>query len=612
MNIEKCQKKPKTIGLLIQAFFVSYACSVQFQKPLLAGAFAEPVDFYTAQVYALLGQYHFRSILIFLMAFCCLNYVAGKVPGRKEGNGYVLPAFFAFCLFMGKSYAETGSWAYCFGDGINLVKFAIAMVGMTIILQKSIGFLLLCYEKAANCTFSCKITNWLFGKKCLLKNTLLILFCWSPAIMLSYPGNLCYDVIGQLDQVVGGLPYSAHHPLLHTLVLGGIVKFGGSVLGSYERGLFLYVLLQSLMLAVALAGTIRFLARREKKASHVMLSLLLGSYVLAPVYSNVASTPLKDVPFVAVFIWYVIMLAEIYQDRSRLKEVKFSVLFVLVQVLVCLLRNNGFYVVFFTGIVLSLLWWKGADRKQRACQVAVLFLAPVLLSKLINTGMIAGLSAEEGKAAEMFSLPFQQTARYLQLYRHELNGEQKEAIARVLGNADAVAASYDPKIADPVKAYFYDHQQVGFADMLEYFKVWLQCFIKHPNVYFEAFFAHVYGWFDPQVSNAVRYEAAYDLIPREGLFPNADKALVFLYRFADRITPLGLLQNVGAYTWAMLILLRYTLRKNRNSLVLFIPSVLSLLICMASPCFYLHPRYAFPYMFTIPFMYGFIERRSKG
>lgn len=46
---------------------------------------------------------------------------------------------------------------------------------------------------------------------------------------------------------------------------------------------------------------------------------------------------------------------------------------------------------------------------------------------------------------------------------------------------------------------------------------------KHPGVYMEALFAHVYGWFSPEISNSLRYEAEHDLIRRGGLFPNAEK-----------------------------------------------------------------------------------------
>ena len=81
--------------------------------------------------------------------------------------------------------------------------------------------------------------------------------------------------------------------------------------------------------------------------------------------------------------------------------------------------------------------------------------------------------------------------------------------------------------------------------------------------------------------------------------------MIFYYRFAAR-TPLGLLENVGASVWALFLLAFYQRRRGLSAaLCAGAPLWVSLLICMASPCFLGHPRYAFPILFTVPFLYGF-------
>lgn len=442
----------------------------------------------------------------------------------------------------------------------------------------------------------------------------MLLLLWMPVLILSFPGNLCYDVIGQIEQVIGRASYSVHHPLLHTLLAGGCTELFYRLTGSYSVGLWIYVLLQACMLASALAGTVWWLSGRRfarGAVSHPILLLILSVYVFSPMYSNIASTAIKDVPFAAAFIWYVILLAEVRIDPGRLRQKGFTAVLLAVEILMSLLRNNGFYVLFLTGIVLCAVWWKQSGRGERLRIFLFLFLIPVLLSRMTGNILATGLSAEKGKAAEMLSLPFQQTARYLQLYRQEITDEEKRAIEAVLKDVDEAAAAYDPDLADPVKSLYYACGQVSGREILGYLRVWFTEFFKHPCVYAEAFLAHVYGWFDPQVNNAPRYEAEYDLFEKTGLFKTSEKVLLFSYRLADRITPLGLLQNVGAYTWAMLVLFSYTRRKNQSMTALLTPLLVSLLICLASPCFYLHPRYAYPYMFTIPFLYGLAERSRE-
>ena len=75
-----------------------------------------------------------------------------------------------------------------------------------------------------------------------------------PFLLLAFPGNLCWDAIGQIEQVIGDAPYSAHHPLFHTLIMGGLVKAGEALFHSPEIGLFTYMLLQDAALAAALAA----------------------------------------------------------------------------------------------------------------------------------------------------------------------------------------------------------------------------------------------------------------------------------------------------------------------------------------------------------------------
>lgn len=608
--------KKSKLFYAIQAFLISFACTVQFHKPLLLGAYEEKRDYLLAQAAELLGEYRFTAVLIFSLAYGFLLYIDRAVDcrERKKWTDWLLPLFFSFCLFMGQSFQETNSWNYCFGSLVNFVKFVLALCGMTILLQKCRMMLEKAYEYLSESCWQNRVSRWLFGKHCFLKIFFLLLLLWLPVILLSFPGNLCYDVIGQIEQVVGRTAYSAHHPLLHTLLVGGLVQLGKTLMGSYDAGLFLYILVQALLLASALAGTIWWLNRQEferGRVSHLILLVILGVYVFSPMYSNMASTAIKDIPFVAAVIWYVILLAELCFHRQRLKDWRFAAIFLAVQVLMSLLRNNGFYVMVLTGAVFCVLWWKQSERAMRVRMMFCLLLLPVLLSRLFSGILLTGLSAEKGKAAEMFSLPFQQTARYLQLYREELTMEEKTAIEAVLGDTAEIAKNYNPDLADPVKRLYYEQDEVTGKELAGYFAVWGKDFFKHPCVYLEAFFAHVYGWFDPAVSNAPRYEAECDLFLRKGLFKDADKVLLFVYRLADRVTPLGLLQNVGAYTWGLFLLWGYLWKKNKKSLVLLTPLLVSLLICMVSPCFYLHPRYAYPYMFTLPFLYGLAERSRE-
>lgn len=226
-------------------------------------------------------------------------------------------------------------------------------------------------------------------------------------------------------------------------------------------------------------------------------------------------------------------------------------------------------------------------------------------------GLAFVCDAQPGSRGEMLSVPFQQTARYLQLSGAEISGEERAAIQAVLGDVGELAAKYDPSTADPVKACF--RREASAGEIVDYIKVWAKGLIKHPVVYAEGFLVHVYGWFSPETGNSVRYEADHGLLRQGGLFPNAEKILIFFYRFAARFPLTGVLENMGLAVWALFFLAFYQIKHGQWRYVLVgIPLWVSLLVCMASPGFLGHARYGFPILFSIPFLYGFTMTADKG
>lgn len=52
------------------------------------------------------------------------------------------------------------------------------------------------------------------------------LFCWLPYYLYQYPGIMTPDSINQLEQILGVIPWSNHHPWVHTLVFGLFYHIG--------------------------------------------------------------------------------------------------------------------------------------------------------------------------------------------------------------------------------------------------------------------------------------------------------------------------------------------------------------------------------------------------
>lgn len=577
------------VANLIKAIMTAEAMTVSFASTKAGNI--------TDLVYDILENYSFMAIVLFAVFIVFYNFTSKRESDKKEYMG--LSIFFSLSLLVSKSFAETNSFAYCFGSISNFVLFIVSLVGYTCLFADLIPVFVEGYRKI---NLFEKVYNLTFRK-----SFVIIMAFWIPAILLSFPGNLCYDVLGEIGMAMGDVPITSHHPLLHILLIGFFIKIG-ELIGNISIGLFMYIIFQSVMLALALAGTIAWL-KKEKACSDMMLLVIFGVYCISPMYSNMASTAIKDVPFMATVVWYVVLLAEMAFHKEKIKEGKFVAIFIAVSVLTCLLRNNGLYMVALSGVVITVVWWRNAERDVRIRLALVLIVLPIVFSKIIDGGLMVATKADKGSAIEALSVPLQQSARYLQLYKDELTDEEITVYNNTFVDYREAAAAYNPDLADPVKTFAYYGREKGTLSLSSYLAIWVKDFFKHPVVYFEAFFAHIYGWLDPAIANAPRYEVEESVFGTGLSVPQ--KIVLFYYRFAERITPLNVLQNVGIYTWLLFILLRILKDENKNIRCLTAPLVVSLLICMASPCFYGHPRYAFPYMFTLPFYYGFALKKDN-
>ncbi len=579
MSIVGCNKH--RLQILLETLWVWYAFHIFAGTMLIHGAaFVE---------------------LCVVVLFLLTEIIISKYEWNKQYKSCFLPILFACCLAVGNSYVQAQSGGDWLGLG-NPVRMCLVILGEAILIRKLLILFEVAWKKIQEKEVSLLIVQkW--KEHCFRNTFVALLVLWLPILILSYPGNLAPDSIWQLKQGLGEYPLYGHHPLLPTVFMGGIVKLGYIITGTYDVGLFVYALLQAVFLAAVLAWALSWLTQRG--CSDGMFLVILAIYILSPMYSNAATTILKDVPYVALVVIYTILLVELYNDRQKIRDYHFLIKMASVALLLSLFRHNGVFIIGFTGVGLLLGWWKQTSLKEKMLLALGVMIVPLFMLEVTNSAMASIFQAETlGSKGEILSLPFQQTARYLTVYKDELSEEEFEVYNTVFKDVDLVIENYNPDIADPVKALY---QDVMWGDLFKYAECYVKGFLKHPGVYFDAFFAHIYGWFDPGVRNAIRYSTDMESFHKTELIQGADEFLVQLYERLDEIPFLSILQNVGIYTWLLFILGRKICMQNKKQVIILIPCFVSLLICMVSPCFYNHPRYAWPIMFTIPFLYGVVS-----
>ena len=194
----------------------------------------------------------------------------------------------------------------------------------------------------------------------------IILLCWLPYYICLFPGASNSDTWWQLEQVTGVQPLNAGHPLLHTFLQSGLILAGKTLLGSWNAGVFLAVLVQSLSMAAVLAYSVHFLVRLNVQP--VLLGLLLALYGLVPTFPRSATILMKDTPYsFSVLLFTVLVLeAVLLPEQFAAKRYK-KPLAALAAFLVCTMRYNG--PVLLIGVLLfsgPALWKTAKSSRARA------------------------------------------------------------------------------------------------------------------------------------------------------------------------------------------------------------------------------------------------------
>ncbi|MFI3238503.1 MAG: DUF6020 family protein [Lachnospiraceae bacterium] len=587
------------VKITIESYLIMIALTRTLPEIISIQSFESTIDYMTALIYSILGEYKLTDVFIFVAIYLLLY----KIKQDINRSYRVTALLFSSILVVGESIDAIGTFELIVGSPSNIIIASSKFLGFYFLFQYLIQIMMKYMKQLKVDRTAVEYLNpcmkW-FDEKCWQKVFFILISFWGILLIINYPGNLCWDVIGQIEQVIFNTGYSSHHPLFHTLLVGGCIELGNLFLNSYEIGLFIYMILQISFFASSLAFTIYYL-NKKKLNQFIILSVLLV-YLIAPIYSNLATTAIKDIPFISSFIFFFVYFVDYYGSKEE-KILKNHVIYLSVfSILTCLFRNNGLYMIVLTYIIYLII---AIVKRNRLVFINTAKLCAILVVSycVIQTILVTALGATAGSSREIFSLPFQLTARYLQLYHEEITVDEEIIIENILGDIDAVRGAYNPEIADPVKNLYLD-DSVTTIDLVKYLQVFVTQFFKHPRVYIEGFLIHVNGWFNPSISNSIRYEVEYDIINTQGIVSGTSKIVLFFYRFLERITPIALLETPGFYTW-LLVLVTVFKRESKQDIIILLPQWIGLFICMISPCFLLHPRYALPIMFTMPFIIGY-------
>lgn len=456
--------------------------------------------------------------------------------------------------------------------------------------------------------------------------TLLILFF--PHFLIAYPAMFMGDtwsmiVQGYSELKATGVSYippesvlrtgvyiNQHHPVAYTLLLHGFLQIGDALFHSLNVGIFLLCLGQALAILASFSYLLSTLSMRHIKPG--MLILLMLYIFLHPQIRNYMCMATKDGLYSACFL---LLMAGYFRILTGNRSRRNFFVLGLAAAGIILLRNEGKYVLLFSGLLM--VWLDRKNRKALSCYTA----AAVMFSLFLSYGLYPALGYTRGGTQEALSVPFQQTARVVRDHPEDISNREQEIIDQVLDYSQ-LAEKYDQDTADHVKILY--RQDAEAQELLDYFRVWVSLLLRHPDTCFQATYGNYFQYLFPGETR-IRYdtygwsswmceytnEQIADLGKSFSL-PEWNRRLRYISdSLVDagvfQVPPFSLLMTPSLYSWTLITLLFWVAGEKKSNirrgmLALTIPSLITFLVLFAGPTNAWYTRYMLPLTSSLPFL----------
>lgn len=499
------------------------------------------------------------SVFVFAALLCLFVRILNRgFEGPK--HKWIFPGIFglafAFCMVAGTQLDLQESVPF----GNYRMWLAVLMLGLVSAVTVRYFWDSICRSKMssevreeATGESAFRVKSWLFKAG-------IIFICYLPVFLAVYPGFFVYDAQDEYLQVVTR-NFSTHHPLVHVLLLGGIIQLFYKLTGSYNIGIACYTVFQMIVMSGIFGWCIeRLKIRGLKKPGRVLLTLYFG---LCPVLVMFSLCSAKDGLFTGMLLIMVLLLQEMCSSPEQFLTNKRLLLLLGVSSLgMMLLRHNGFYA-FLVFVPFLIVYLRKYFKK-----VLVYLLLIITVYFAADKGLTAVFHADASENQEMLTVPIMQMARVYNT-SDNVSEEDKEILYRYLPKE--ALDRYVPKVSDGVKISF--NNQAFAEDKGSFLKLWLKWGAENPFTYMNAWFMTSYGfWYPDTVIDVYRgntvftytYEDSsyfgYEVEQpghRESKIPWLDE----LYRkmslevFQQKVPVLSMLFSPGAMFWCMMFLL---------------------------------------------------------
>lgn len=526
--------------------------------------------------------------ILLIFFFFIYNNLYKEKKLNKLYNLFAIVISFLIVLFCSYNHLATG--ALLFSSFINIIISLVKIVGLYYVIRLLITYIDEFITKKIKIKKSNNKLINLFLKYPFICSFIFLMICYSIYIIAFYPGIINYDNANQIKEVLGlhtryldaiiplsnSVTITNFNPVLHTLLLGNLVKLGIN-LGSFNLGLFFYTFIQLLIVISTYSYIIKYLVKEKVNVIVVLISLIILGII--PVFGFYSITAVKDVIYACFLLLFTLKLYDMIKYKKE--SIKDYIVLFLISLLVILFRNNGLY-----AVILTIPFMLFIVRKKTPLIITILLLFGFNYS--YQNILLPKLNISNTSVREMLSIPFQQTARMVKYHEKDISKNDKLVIDKIL-DYDTLASRYESDLADPVKNKF--NRYYTKDDLNNYYKVWARGLIKRPLTYIDATINNTKGYVNPFEKEWVIYFKLNPKLPEAGYQYHYNKlnslrTVLVDYEYATEYIPvLNIFTNVGMITLlSILLYCSLFIYKKYKYLIFMTPSIIQILVCIASPC----------------------------
>lgn len=424
----------------------------------------------------------FISFLLLIIVFC-FYYGLNKKDVFKNENKLI---YFLFSFLISISQV-LGSlvYKYQFSREISVLKMFFSFESLISIL----GLFFLIYTllvvyipKLLKLDFLSKNDN-VNCLKLFLICFFVIIICWLPYFLSLYPGVLTADSISQFSSFVNGFNIvSDHHPVIHTIFIGIIYKIGFLIFNNVNIATAFVSFIQMSLMASIFSYLCVWLCRHN--VSRKILLLILLYFSLSPLHGYYSVTMWKDVLFSGFFLIFILNIIDIDQNKSF--NIKYSIKFIILSLLILFFRNNALYVYLFC-IPFFIYIFKNRIINIILCIFISLSCFFVVKGPIFNHFNIIKSSSEE-----YIAIPLQQVGRMA--YKFVDFSDEEVSVINDLIPVDVMANLYNPMCVDNIKFSELYNTDVFDLNKGKYFRLWFNLVLKHPSIAVESYLNSTLGY----------------------------------------------------------------------------------------------------------------------